>query len=188
MEFIKDPKHNSDKLKKFSETNEVLYKTENDFWSFSLFDVRNKDLNDFFFEAARAVFAIPENDDGKLLLIKSHKRGWEFPGGHLTREELLAKDLKRALKREVLEESGYEIEIEKICTIAIIHNKKPAINKDLNCPYPERSVMLYYKSSVGAKTGEIFEHEVEDSQLFDKDEAKRLLKNRNTYIFTQLFE
>ena len=48
--------------------------------------------------------------------------------------------------------------------------------------------MLYYKSSVGAKTGEIFEYEVEDSQLFDKDEAKRLLKNRNTYIFTQLFE
>ena len=188
MDFLKDPKKSNEKLKSFCETHEAIYKTENDYWSFRLFDVRDMKLDDDFHECTRAVFAIPEDKNEKLLLIKSHKRGWEFPGGHLTKEELLSKDLEKALKREVLEESGYEVSIKEICMIAIIHNKKPAINKDLNCPYPERSIMLYYRSEVGSEVGEIFEHEVEASGLFSKEEAKKLLTNRNTHIFSSLFE
>lgn len=188
MHFLADPHKSNEKLKAFSDSHQNIYETETDYWSFKLFDVRSMSLDDDFHECTRAVFSIPEDEAGKLLLIKSHKRGWEFPGGHLTKEELLSKDLERALKREVLEESGYEVSIKEICMIAIIHNKKPAMNKDLNCPYPERSIMLYYRSEVGEEVGQIFEHEVEASGLFTKEEAKKLLTRRNTHIFSSLFE
>ena len=184
MEFLKDPERSNKKLKAFSESHDSIYSTENDYWSFKLFDVRNTPVDEEFHESTRAVFAVAENEAGQLLLIKSHKRGWEFPGGHLNREELLKKDLEKALKREVLEESGYEVSIGEICFLAIIHNKTPAVNKDLNCHYPERSVMLYFKGAVGDEVGKFFEHEVEESGLFSKMTAKKnLLSNRNIKIF-----
>ncbi|NIO45081.1 MAG: NUDIX domain-containing protein [Candidatus Aenigmarchaeota archaeon] len=49
--------------------------------------------------------------NGKILLAKEKKeRTWETPGGSVRLHETL----KRAIKREVLEETGYSIKIEKM--------------------------------------------------------------------------
>lgn len=51
--------------------------------------------------------ALVTNDSGKILLVNSPLRGWEYPGGLLEPGETF----EEALKREVLEEAGVEIEI-----------------------------------------------------------------------------
>lgn len=53
------------------------------------------------------VSGLIENDEGKILMIKSPDRGWEIPGGQVEAGE----DLIQALKREVKEESGIDIEV-----------------------------------------------------------------------------
>lgn len=56
-----------------------------------------------------SVSAYIENDDGEVLLIQTHNRSdtWEFPGGQVDDHE----SLTSALKREVKEETGVEIEL-----------------------------------------------------------------------------
>ena len=54
-----------------------------------------------------SVAALVTNDDGKILLVNSPWRGWEYPGGLIEPGE----SFEAALKREVREESGVEIEI-----------------------------------------------------------------------------
>ena len=54
-----------------------------------------------------SVAALVTNDEGKLLLVNSPWRGWEYPGGLIEPGE----SFEVALKREVREESGIEIEI-----------------------------------------------------------------------------
>ncbi len=53
-----------------------------------------------------AVMGIVRNSEGQILLVQSPRRGWEPPGGQVENGE----DVLIALKREVLEESGIEIE------------------------------------------------------------------------------
>ena len=54
-----------------------------------------------------SVAALVTNDLGQILLVKSPWRGWEYPGGLIEPGE----SFQEALHREVLEESGVEIEI-----------------------------------------------------------------------------
>ena len=54
-----------------------------------------------------SVAALVTNDEGKILLVKSPWRGWEYPGGLIEPGE----SFEAALKREVREESGVEIEV-----------------------------------------------------------------------------
>ena len=65
-----------------------------------------------------AVAALVVRDDGRVLLMKHPRRGWEFPGGQVMPGE----DLIAALQREVLEETGIEIADEKL--VAICSNVK----------------------------------------------------------------
>ena len=51
--------------------------------------------------------ALVTNDRGQVLLVNSPWRGWEYPGGLIEPGE----SFETALKREVREESGVEIEI-----------------------------------------------------------------------------
>lgn len=57
--------------------------------------------------------AIVLNDQGEILLIKGPRRGWEMPGGQVEEGE----SLKEATIREVKEETGIDIKIEKFCGI-----------------------------------------------------------------------
>ncbi len=53
-----------------------------------------------------AVMGIVRNSKGQILLVQSPRRGWEPPGGQVENGE----DVLIALKREILEESGVEVE------------------------------------------------------------------------------
>ena len=54
-----------------------------------------------------SVAALVTNDKGEILLVNSPWRGWEYPGGLIEPGE----SFEAALKREVREESGMEVEI-----------------------------------------------------------------------------
>lgn len=53
------------------------------------------------------------DDSGDILLVKSHHRGWEMPGGQVE----LGESLSAAAAREVQEESGIVVEITSFCGI-----------------------------------------------------------------------
>lgn len=54
-----------------------------------------------------SVAALVTNDCGEILLVNSPWRGWEYPGGLIEPGETF----QEALRREVREEAGVEIEI-----------------------------------------------------------------------------
>lgn len=54
-----------------------------------------------------SVAALVTNDDGKILLVNSPWRGWEYPGGLIEPGETF----QQALHREIKEEAGVEVEI-----------------------------------------------------------------------------
>ncbi|MBB2479659.1 NUDIX domain-containing protein [Bacillus sp. APMAM] len=57
--------------------------------------------------------AVVIDDEGKLLLIRGPRRGWEQPGGQVE----LGESIEEAVKREVKEETGIDIEVTKFCGI-----------------------------------------------------------------------
>ena len=59
---------------------------------------------------ALVVSVLVRDAEKRILLIKHPLRGWELPQGHVEHSE----DLLVAAGREVFEESGYEIEIERL--------------------------------------------------------------------------
>lgn len=75
-----------------------------------------------------AGFVTNENDE--VLLVKSPKRGWEFPGGMVEPGE----SLQEALIREIFEESGIHVTITGF--IGVYKNiKRDIVNLDFCCKY-----------------------------------------------------
>jgi len=60
-----------------------------------------------------SVGGLIENNEGKILMIKSPDRGWEIPGGQVEAGEALTD----ALKREIKEETGIDIEVGNLRTV-----------------------------------------------------------------------
>lgn len=74
--------------------------------------------------------ALVTNDDGKILLVKSPWRGWEYPGGLIEPGETF----QQCLKREVREEAGVEIEI--LGFVGICKNvERDIVNIDFTARY-----------------------------------------------------
>lgn len=110
--------------------------------------------------------------DGKILLLKvrsksGHDAGkWEIPGGKVKRKEFF----DEALKREFLEETGLEINIESLYNV--IQNDYTA------CKTNERikSIQLIMKvTSTSDKVQISPEHD--DYKWFTEEEVKELLEN-----------
>ena len=57
--------------------------------------------------------AVVLNNEGKILLIRGPRRGWEQPGGQVEEGE----SIRAAVIREVKEETGFDIEVTKFCGI-----------------------------------------------------------------------
>ena len=74
--------------------------------------------------------ALVLNGEGKILLVKSPWRGWEYPGGLIEPGETF----QEALHRETREEAGVEVEITGF--IGICKNiEKNIVNIDFTCRY-----------------------------------------------------
>ena len=68
-----------------------------------------------------AVGCLVRNDDDKVLLVRSPRRGWEFPGGQVEEGE----DLIAAVEREVVEETG--VQIQAAALVGVYSNLKPPV-------------------------------------------------------------
>jgi 8-oxo-dGTP diphosphatase len=86
-----------------------------------------------------AVGALVVNEDGCVLLVKSPRRGWEFPGGQVE----VGESLPQALVREIKEESGVAVQVDDL--VGIYSNtstvgrdgqsRPPIVNIDFLCTY-----------------------------------------------------
>ena len=77
-----------------------------------------------------SVAGLVTNEEGKILLVNSPWRGWEYPGGLIEPGETF----QEALHREIREESGVEVEITGF--VGICKNvEKDIVNIDFTCRY-----------------------------------------------------
>ncbi|MCA1058837.1 NUDIX domain-containing protein [Rossellomorea aquimaris] len=78
----------------------------------------------------------------KLLLVKLHKRGWDFPGGHLEEGE----SPEECLKREVMEEAYVSGPLHLLGYVIVDHHDNPHWNEE--SPYPKVGYQLFYQMNV----------------------------------------
>lgn len=71
-----------------------------------------------------AAAGIVLNDKDEVLMVKTHRGGWVFPGGQVE----VGENLIDAVKREILEESGMEVEVGDVFCISSNTAKHPGYN------------------------------------------------------------
>lgn len=77
-----------------------------------------------------SVAGLVTNEEGKVLLVNSPWRGWEYPGGLIEPGETF----EEALRREIREEAGVEVEV--LSFVGICKNvEKNIVNIDFTCRY-----------------------------------------------------
>lgn len=71
---------------------------------------------------AGAGIVINENDE--VLMVKTHNAGWVFPGGQVE----VGENVIDAVKREVMEETGIDIEVGEVFCVSSNTGKHPGYN------------------------------------------------------------
>ena len=89
-----------------------------------------------------SVAGLVTNEEGKILLVNSPWRGWEYPGGLIEQGETF----QEALHREIREESGVEVEITGF--VGICKNVgRDIVNIDFTCRYTGGSLTTSEEST-----------------------------------------
>lgn len=128
--------------------------------------LETKKLPVHFVSAAGVVYK-----DGKVLLMRSERRGWEFPGGIVEQGEALLD----GLKREIMEECGIEAEPECITCIyqnlALKKGYGPLEGMDL-----PTTVNTVFRCRYTGGTESVTEESLETG-WFTTEEAMRMITN-----------
>lgn len=124
-----------------------------------------------------AVAGIVKNQEGNILMVKTHHAGWVFPGGQVEEGE----DLICALKREIWEESGIEAEVGELFCVSSNTKKNPGYNGVQEIP---TKVMLDFicRATGGTLRGS---DETEEARWMTEDEALLLM---TTPVYHQRFQ
>ena len=64
------------------------------------------------------------NDKDEILMVKAHNAGWVFPGGQVE----VGENVIDAVKREIMEEAGVDIEVGEVFCISSNTGKYPGYN------------------------------------------------------------
>ncbi len=64
------------------------------------------------------------NDKEEVLMVKTHNQGWVFPGGQVE----VGENVIDAIKREIMEETGVDVEVGEVFCIASNTGKYPGYN------------------------------------------------------------
>lgn len=67
---------------------------------------------------------IVRNGKDEVLLVKTHNAGWVFPGGQVE----VGENVIDAVKREIMEEAGIDIDVEEVFCISSNTGKYPGYN------------------------------------------------------------
>lgn len=71
-----------------------------------------------------ATAGIVLNDKDEILMVKTHNSGWVFPGGQVE----VGENVIDAVKREIMEETGVDIEVGEVFCISSNTSKHPGYN------------------------------------------------------------
>jgi len=115
-----------------------------------------------------AVGGLISNSEGRVLLVKSPRRGWEFPGGQVE----IGEDLISALKREVKEETGVDIEVKQLA--GVYSNTKTRLYDDNVTPVPTKVMFGFLGELI---SGELTTSaESVEVRWFERDKALDLIQ------------
>lgn len=116
--------------------------------------------------AARALVVVEE----KILLVSNDRSYWYLPGGRITPGE----DLKSCLKREVMEETGLEVEPHDLWQLTEFLDKDGRIHEGV----PTHKIECIFRATL--LNGELDpdwvdkDQSVEFSQFFSLEEARKI--------------
>ena len=71
-----------------------------------------------------AVAGIVLNEKDDVLMVKTHNQGWVFPGGQVE----VGENVIDAVRREIMEEAGVDVEVKEVFCIASNTGKYPGYN------------------------------------------------------------
>ena len=115
-----------------------------------------------------AAAAVVVNEDGDVLFEKHVRRGWEFPGGQVE----VGENVIDAVRREVLEETGVEIEVGELFCVSSNTGKYPGYNgvKEI----PTKLMLDFICRAVSGEARPSDENS--ETAWFKKDEALSLIQ------------
>ncbi len=115
-----------------------------------------------------AAAGIVINENNEILMVNTHNAGWVFPGGQVE----VGENVMDAVKREVMEETGVEIEVGELFCVSSNTGKYPGYNGVKEVP---TKIMLDFICRAKGGTPRPSE-ENSQSAYFPKEEAFKLIK------------